>query len=306
MVLRLSAGLKNICVRGLAESMDIRTMTHVAREIFPAYDIHERTGFPPSMSIPNLDVASQIVTDVLASGKFLSFVRLLISAQDDGIMGKRYPISFLREIIKGTYDLGFVFDSVNGLFTENPSVRRSRNWGALEEGVEYPFAFLAIDIAGNSRLVKSYPKTAVDKTYADLRKLVSDSIDRRNGRIWNWEGDGGLVAFFFGEKHTSAVLSAMEIINELFIYNRTSRVLDEPLVVRVGVHGGSCEYSANMEHLHNLDTIAETYNMESVAKPNSVTISIVVKVMLDEFISQHFRAVGTKKNGPFCYQLEME
>ncbi len=286
--------------------MDIRTMTHVAREIFPAYDIHERTGFPHSMVIPPLDVASQIVSDVLGSGKFLSYVRLLISAQDDGIMGRHYSITFLREIIKGTYELGFIFDSVNGMFTENPRVRKSRNWGALEEGVEYPFAFLAIDIVDNSQLVKTHTKTAISRTYDDLRSLVNSSIDGRNGRIWNWEGDGGLIAFFFGDKHTSAVLSGMEIINELYIYNRTSCALNKPLAVRIGVHGGSCEYSSNVEHLQKLDTVIETYDMERLAKHNSVNISVVVKVMLDEYISQHFKAVGTKKNGSFCYSLEME
>jgi class 3 adenylate cyclase len=274
--------------------------------LIPAYDIYKQTGYPSSMVIPNMDVASQITVDVIKTGKFLAFVQALVSAQDDGIMGRRYQISFLREIIRGTYDLGFVFDTANNMFVENPSFRKTKNWGALEEGVEYLLVFLDIDIVGNSRLVRSHSQDEIQKSYKDLRSIVSQSIDKRNGRIWNWEGDGGLVAFFFGDKHTAAVLSAMEIINELFIYNRTSRVLKEPLSVRIGIHGGSCEYSSNKEQLDELEAIKETQEIEKAASPDSVCISVVVKVMLDEFISVYFPQVGNKKNGPFKYTLKLE
>lgn len=281
-------------------------MNHLIKNLIPDYDIYKQTGFPSSIAIPNIDVARQIVSDVTQTGKFCSFVQALVDAQDTGIMGRRYSISFLREIIKGTYDLGYVFDSVSKMFVENPNFRKTRNWGVLEKGKEYLFVFLDIDIVGNSRLVRSNPHNTIQKTYADLRSLVNRSIDKRNGRFWKWEGDGGLVAFFFGDKHTAAVLSAMEIMHELYIYNRTSCVLNEPLAVRIGVHSGSCEYSANDEQLDELETIKETHDVEKAADPDSVFISIVVKVMLDEFISVLFPPVGTKKNGPFRYTLELE
>ena len=78
------------------------------------------------------------------------------------------------------------------------------------------------------------------------------------------------------------------------------------LSVRIGVHGGSCEYSANKEQLYKLETIKETQEIEKAASPDSVCISVVEKVMLDEFISVHFPPVGTKKNGPFKYSLKLE
>ncbi len=306
MVLKLSTALKNYCVRALSESMDIRTMNHLIRNLIPDYDIYQQTGYPSSMAIPSIEVARQITEDVVKTGKFLSFVQTLVSAQDKGIMGRQYAISFLREIIKGTYDLGFIFDTHNGMFVENPNHRKTRNWGVLEEGVEYPLVFLDIDIVGNSQLVRSNPQDLIQKSYNDLRSIVNNSIEKRNGRFWTWEGDRGLVAFFFGDKHTAAVLSAMEILNELYIYNRTLCPLSGPLSVRIGVHGGSCEYSADTEMLNKLETICETQDIEKTAAVNSVYISVVVKVMLDEFISVYFPPVGTNKNGPFSYTLELE
>ena len=305
MALRIPTTLKKHCVRSLAESLDGRTMIHFIKEIFPGYDIYKRTGFPRNLPIQALDMANQIVSDVITSDLYLSLVEHLIKVEENGIMGRRYTVPLLREIIKGTYELGFAYDSANQMFVENSNQRRTENWGVLRDGEEYQLAFLAIDIAGNSRLVRTHTQAVIRKTYKDLRGLVSSVIDKRNGRFWNWEGDGGLVAFFLGDKHTSAVLSGMEIIHELFIYNRTARALKEPLSVRIAVHSGSCRYSANKEHLNMLETVTETYRLEKTAEEDSVNISAVVKVMLDAFIAQHLRMAGKDKSGPYRYSLAL-
>ena len=104
----------------------------------------------------------------------------------------------------------------------------------------------------------------------------------------------------------SAVLCAMEILNELYLYNRTKCSLDEPLKIRIGIHGGPCEYTDNEEDLKEIQTVRETYALERESKENEATISIVIKVMLEDIISQVFRARGRGKNGPFHYSLKFE
>lgn len=276
------------------------------KDILPDYDIHARTGFPESLAVPNVEVARQIVQDVIEANRFLSFVALLIKAQEEGLMGRKYTIAYIRDIVRGTYELGFVYDKVNRLFVEDQNVRYTRNWGVLRPEIEYTMAFLAIDIVGNTALVKRNSEKIVRETYNDLRKMVLSITFKRNGRLWDWEGDGGLVAFFFGNKHMSAVLSAMEILHELYIYNRMECKLDGPLEIRIGIHAGPCEYTANNEDLKEILTVQETLALEKNSNVNEATISIVVKVMLEDIISQKFPAVGRGKNGPFSYSLEFE
>ncbi len=306
MELRIPSALKTQCIRSLAASMDSHTITHMVRTIFPGYDIYERTGFPESLAIPNQNVATQVVEDVIAENKFLSFVELLIHAQDFGIMGRRYPVSHLREIIKGTYDLGFVFDKETQSFVENPRYRRTRNWGVLESGLEYTIVFLRVDIAGNTALVKKHPADVVENTYKDLRRIVTEASEKRNGRIWLWEGDGGIVAFYFGNRHAGAVLSAMDIIHRLFIYNRVECRLSEPLKIRVGIHAGPCEYTENEEELKMHETVKEVFAVERETKLNTFNVSVVVRVMLDEFLSDNLTPVDSRKNTPYRYMLELE
>ena len=275
--------------------MDSTTMIHLARSIIDGYDIHRRTGIRTSMAIPTRQVAEQMVRDIVREDRFLEFVARIVKAQDVGIMGRRYAIPHLREIIKSTYELGFVYDTANEMFVEDGRVRRTRNWSVLVSGTEYTIVFLRIDIVGNSELVRHYPKQIVSATYDDLRTIVNDACEARNGRIWSWEGDGGIVAFYFGKRHASAVLSAMEITHDLYLYNRTRCHLDEPVKVRIAVHAGPCEYTESEEALKKFETIKELVGIEEKAPADSVYVSIVVRVMLDEIVASVLKRVNNKK-----------
>ena len=72
MVLKIPTSLRNQCIKALYESMDARTMNHFIRNLIPGYDIHEQTGYPSSMVIPDMEVANQITVDVIKTGKFLA------------------------------------------------------------------------------------------------------------------------------------------------------------------------------------------------------------------------------------------
>ncbi|HUX20289.1 MAG TPA: hypothetical protein VMW69_03550, partial [Spirochaetia bacterium] len=108
--MRSRVNLPAMCVRALSESMDIRTMTSVIREIIPNYDIHERTGFPPSIAIPSQDVARQIVNDVAKENRLLQLIASLIDLHELGLMGRRYPIPHIRLIVQEVLENGYLFD----------------------------------------------------------------------------------------------------------------------------------------------------------------------------------------------------
>lgn len=300
--------LPAMCERALVEAMDPHTMTKIANELIQNYDIYERTGFPQSMSIPGRDVAHRIVEDVVRAGKLLELIAALVEVQENGMRGRAYTIPNLRMIIQEVSEKGFVYDPENKIFIENSSMRKTRNWGALREGEDYTIAFLRLDIVGNSQLVRRYPMAQIRKSYDDLRDITIRAAERRNGRIWQWEGDGGLAAFFFGNKHQAATLTAMEIVHELHIYNLTSCPLPAPLNIRIAVHSGSCEYSEHEETLRQNATLKTLTEIEeSHTEPQTVTISSVVKVMLDALVSGQFSQLNTTTQGAyFGYALRWE
>jgi class 3 adenylate cyclase len=305
--MRVSGWLVHLTTRALAESMDVRTMTHLVRRLIPNYDIHERTGFPPTIPIPNKNAAHQIVMDVKGKELLLPFINLLISIGDTGFIGRKYRVSHLREIITEICKTGFLYDREFGMFVEDPLVRRTSNWGVLREGEEYIFTFLRLDIVGNSELVRAYPPEVVQGSYTDLRNILQTSIEKRNGRLWNWEGDGGLGSFYFSQKNNAAALCAIEVIHELFLYNHLSCRLEQPLRVRIAVHSGQCQFRHNFEDFNN-DTMKQIIEMESsYTKPDSVTFSSNVYTMLDVGIAEQLTPMKTEHNMMlYSYELRWE
>jgi len=185
----ISGWLRYLVARALTESMDVRTMTHLVRRLVNNYNLYERTGFPTNIAIPNRDAANQIVKDMCEWELILPFIKLLYDIRETGLMGRRYQVPYLREIGKELQKCGYIFDNESKMFVENPSVRKTQNWGILREDEEYIFTFLRVDMVDNTGFVRRNSPQTVEKVYSDVRSIVQLSVEKRNGRIWNWEGD---------------------------------------------------------------------------------------------------------------------
>jgi len=305
--MRVSGWLIHLATRALAESMDVRSMIHLARRLIRNYDIYERSGFSTNISIPNKDAASQIVRDMKDNQLMLDFVILLIKIQHTGLGGRKYRVPYLREIVGEIHKAGLIYDHEVEMFFEDPRVRTTRNWGVLREFEEYIFTFLSLDIVGSTNLVRQNPDEVIQSTYSDLRCIVQTVIEKRNGRVWNWAGDGGLAAFYFSNKNNHAVLSAMEIIHELYLYNLVKCRLNKSLKVRIAVHSGPCQFMRSFGDIKS-DTIKKVIEIETkYTKPDSVALSKSVFHMLNEILTGQLTPVNYGANTSYyAYQLKWE
>ena len=306
--IKVKSSTTNLMVRSLIDSLSIDLMKLLARKMIDGYDIHRRTGIQESIPIQKNIAAQQIVRDIIEKNLFPHFMSLLVDIHYNGYMGRKHPIQNINILVTEIQNYGFVYDKINRLFVEDPEVRISRNWGVLMEGEEYIFTFLRLDIVGNTKLVKKYPNDVIQNTYRDLHSIVDKAIIRRHGRIWNWEGDGGLVAFHFSRRNLLAVLSAMEIANRIFIYNKLSCRLDQPLEVRIAVHTGPCEYTDNEEDLKKSETVKKIIEIESMnTRPNTVTISDITGINLDQILTQNLGLLDIDSRKKYMkYELIME
>lgn len=290
--------LRNMAVRALCESMTVKLMIDHTRELIANYDLHRRMRLRESISIPSANAAKQIVDDICQGQLFPAFVQLLIDTQYKGFKGRIYPIAHLSTIIHEFQSHGYIFDQANGMFIENSRIMKSINWGVLRAGEDYELTFLRFDIAGNSRIVRANAAKKVQKAYQDFYTIVGNAVDRRNGRLWNLEGDGGLAAFAFSLKDTAAALSAVECLHELFLYNRTRCALSGPLAVRFALHSGRHVYSADMESLKKSDPVKEILDIEArFTRPGSCTASNKVLIATDRRIADLFSPL--KEKNPF-------
>ena len=130
-------------------------------------------------------------------------------------------------------------------------------------------------------------------------------VEKRNGRIWGWEGDGGLAAFYFKEKNINAVLSAIEILLELLFYNMFKCPFNETLKVRIALHTGQCQFFQDLKRIQN-DTlrILEVLEVEHTL-PNTITLSPSVYHDLGRKLEKYFVPIEVRR-GHFIYRYQLK
>ncbi|HEY9592977.1 MAG TPA: hypothetical protein VHE79_00770 [Spirochaetia bacterium] len=302
--MKVPARLSSLFVSALAQSMPVDLMQKVARTVIDDYDVYGRSGFPASISMPRADAARQIFRDICQEGAFLHFIESLMAFVSNGVMGRDVRIPLLPRIIAEVEELGYRYSADKGVFVEAGEKPRTMGWGTLQHGKTYEFALLRLDIAGNSEMVRRYPRARVVEAYNALRALVSGIVEKRDGRIWGWEGDGALAAFYFTDKTIRATLCGMEIVHEIFLYNVLSRTLPEPVRVRLAVHAGPCRFFPTVKESWG-DTIKRVELLESeYTRPGTLTVSPGVYTDLGSKLSPLFRPVtGPDSGNVYRYTL---
>ncbi len=305
--MKVGSRISGLFVNALSQSMPVELMQSIARKVIPNYDIYERSGFPSSIRMPRVDAARHILKEFAREDNLVKFVEALIHVSQEGYMGNPVRIPLLPRIIAEVEELGFRYRAEEGVFVEAGASARTMGWGTLREGQTYEFALLRMDIVGNSEMVRRYPPEEVARAYSRVRELISERVEKRGGRVWGWEGDGCLAAFYFKDKTIQATLCGMELVHELFVYNLLGRTLPEPVRVRLAVHAGPCRFEKSVKESGG-ETIRRAELLESrFTPPGCLTVSPGVFTDLGSKLSPLFTPIpGPDASSIFRYSLEWE
>ena len=291
--MKIKSANTTCCKKCLQISLSVDMMIRFAKLVNPNYNFYSRSNLKEGMPIPNDYAAQHIVADMVQDGYYIDFVETLIKIGTKGYMGHKYTLMGIDGMVAGLINEGYIFDRETGQFMENQRERISPNWGRLQEGDEQKMTMLRLDIAGNSELVKNNSRAAISKAYKDIQNIVSRAVTSRTGRLWSWEGDGALAAFLFGPMEKMAVYAGMDILHELFFYNRLHNPLDRPVYLRLGAHIGQARYSnSELERTKN-ETAKEAMVLESLATNNAFSVSYNLYITMDKNILNLFSAEKT-------------
>lgn len=297
------SSVQSLAAKCLYESLNTDVMLRIARLVEPDYDLHARMGMSQNLSLQPMEAARQIVRDMADDNQLLPFAEALLRVDQEGLMGRPYPIQHLRRLIKALSDLGYQYDAASNLFFENPKVKRSPDWGRLRLDADYHLALLRFDIVANTKLVKQHGPDAVRQVYHELRQRALAAVEKRQGRFWIWEGDGALAAFYFGHRGNLAVLAAMEILEELWWFNRTANPLGQDLQLRMAVHAGHIRYTPQEAELKKQETVQLVMDQESKTPVGHVSVSPAVEGTLDRHLAGLLSRV---RGGASQFQVEVE
>ncbi|MBN2554036.1 MAG: hypothetical protein JXB06_14760 [Spirochaetales bacterium] len=305
--MKISQRLQNYISQSLSQSMDVALMERLAARVINGYDLYEQTGFPANIPIPQVDAARQIAADLARSGHIHRFAELLIEVDRTGVMGRPVSIRLLPQIVKELEVLGYRFKDGEGIFVEAGGRGRTKGWGVLREGQLYELSFLRVDIVGNTALVRRYSRRIVIQVYNEVRRLFTNIVEKRDGRLWQWEGDGGVAAFYYGNKNIQAALSGMEMLLELFMYNLFQCPFSKPVQVRLAVHTGPCPFHQDFQRIRS-DTLRRLEVIESeFAETDSLVITPGVYSDMGNKLDSFFKALRVSRhNLLYQYKLRWE
>ncbi|UCF97185.1 MAG: hypothetical protein JSV89_18735 [Spirochaetaceae bacterium] len=305
--MKISPRLQNAISQALSQSMDVELMERLATRVISGYDLYERTGFPANIPIPQVDAARQIASDLARSGTIKRFAEVLVEVNRTGVMGRPVSVRQLSQIVKELEILGYTFREEQGIFVEAGGRARTKGWGVLREGHLYELSCLRVDIVGNTALVRKYSKRIVVQVYNEVRQLFANIVENRDGRLWQWEGDGGVAAFYHGNKNIQAALSGIEMLLELFMYNLFQCPFTKPLQVRLAVHTGPCPFYENFERIRS-DTLRRLEVIESeFAENDSLLITPGVYSDMGNKLDSFFTPLRVSRhNLLYQYKLRWE
>lgn len=151
-------------------------------------------------------------------------------------------------------------------------------WGNLQDGMISHFAFMRVDVVGHSRITRDNPSTTVEDVFDSLEQHIEILARGRNGRIWSWAGDGGLLAFHEGtrtQKVADAVATGRSILESLPEFNQKHpfETFDTTVRLRVAIHCGTAKYRQATGRIHSREVNYVSHLEHARTHPDSISIS---------------------------------
>ncbi len=273
-------------------------INHLGRDVDPKFSVAAVSGYGDKIVIPRQVAATCVIDYFNTDERLLEFVAYMLSREGQGATGGIINLKGTPALLQLLKEHNWVYDREGARFQRDQSQARTADWGFMKEGQEYHHSFASIDIVASSNLIKTNIKEDVEVTMARLRKYIYDHVEKRNGRVWSWYGDGGIAAFY-GEGSTNlSVISMIQIISYLPIFNISQNELrpETDIKLRVGMHFGTAVYKTDISKILSPDLKMAMDIEKNCASPNSVAITDSVYQSLRTEVRAAFAPAGEYSN----------
>jgi class 3 adenylate cyclase len=246
-----------------------------------AWSIHSIAGLEAKRSISPLNAAKILVEEAERKNRLKDLFSFAIELDGSPLNSKVVKLEGLENLLYRLARTGRHYDFSKRRFVDIDDHTRLLNWGALREGREYPLVIASVDICDNSTLVKKYSTKVMERVYYRLWSFLKTRVDRWEGRIWSWAGDGGLLAFRGDQGAANAVSCGLEIMATLPVFNmQPDKAIKDEIHLRMGLDLGPVKFSMDTGRIVS-DVINYAAHLEKKGtKPRAMSVSETVHARL--------------------------
>ena len=276
----------------LALSFGFKGIEALGKDLFyNNYRTHELEKIDPEVTISSHQAATRLVHECDKVGRINDLISYIMQLEGNYLNGKVVNIfefdTFLFHLSKN----GYVYDEEQKKFISKKNQNKYQtNWGALKDGGTYELVVASIDICENSKLVSAYGAKNMEGVYNQLHNFLKDIIHEFEGRIWSWQGDGGLIAFRGSKKIENSINCAIKIQLNLPFFNLSSKVnLNETINLRIALDCGNIKFFNDVGRIVS-ETINYAAHLEKKGTlPAGISISEKVYSHLPKKVKAFFK-----------------
>ena len=274
----LDPSLKNLLIETVSLAIKAKEIDEIGKMLSKGFDLNQLSGKPSNVTIPPRLSATILVEYMVEKNKTAELIKLLAELDNSTILGRTLCIDGIDYFLQQLTQNGYVYDiRKRKVLPLKEDPQELPNWGALKEGKNYLVTVLSLDIVGNSELVKKHGVKTMKKVYTQLWKFLRHHLSHFDGRIWNWAGDGGILAFTFKNQIERSVLFSFEVQRTISLFNiDLNNPIEDPIKLRIGVHHGKLIY-----HTDTGKIVSEVINLaahleKQAAEPGYISITDTV------------------------------
>ncbi|MBL8020599.1 MAG: adenylate/guanylate cyclase domain-containing protein [Leptospirales bacterium] len=262
-------------LQSVGQSLTSDQIEFLAREVDKHFDLGQLSGFGTSIRVPQ-QVAVRCVGDHFSADRdLLAFLSRVLLAEGTFLTGMRVGLKGKATLLELLELQGWKFDRQMGQFIKDQTSERTADWGHMVEGSEYHLSFAALDVVKSSEFQANEAQV-----FSALREYIRNYAEVWNGRLWNWMGDGGIVAFHGSDAVNRSAISMMAVLLNLPVFNIKYLPGGPELRLRIGMHYGTATYKNPVNEIFSNDLrIAQKLEAE-VCEPNRIAISSSVYTFL--------------------------
>ena len=255
----------------------------IGRRFFPEFEIKTQENQFGRLRLPPHDASSHLIEAFMGSGRVHDLVRFLIDLDCHSLNGREVVFRGIEELLVTIRRCGIGYDFKAREFFAVTDRAAGPEWEeCLQEGKEYDFSYVSVDIVKSSEMARLEERALVERTVGALFDLVRRSASHYGGSVWSWQGDGGMVAFFGPVQAEQSVFFSLEALGLLPVFNIRKNPFANRVSLRFGIDMGKALYKRDKGSIISQNINFAAHLEKQCTNVNTITVSDRVCAALQE------------------------
>ncbi len=294
MARKFSDRFKELLIDSVSNSLSARMCNKLGEKLEPLFNIHRISGISEKITMQPRNMAKNFVDYFFSKNQEFDLVNEFIKVSLYGIGGYTINVYNINVLLKELEKLGYLYDKSHDQLVLVDRNSNQPDWGILEENKEYSVCLVSVDIVKNSKIVREDNPRLIKETYKSFHNFINAKITSRDGRLWLWEGDGGIIAFYGDDAVNRAVFSVLDFYLSMPVFNAVFNKIKTAIVPRIAVHSGKILFKKDVYCIKSdaIDTVKEIE--KNLTQAGEFLLTNVVHISLNTNLKNFFAPINRR------------